>query len=282
MIELEPAFYPEALELLRQSPINTLFAESVLLKKVSGKLYGDHPANPRTFYVVHPYGMSLLFGEPGSPAFQQAFIEYVTGMSGKRTFTEWLQADPAEAWEAWTDSVMEICNREVSRGSGTKETGGQQIERSVRVNFAFDRDQYATGKKNVVPPAGELVRTDETLFEALQGAVVPRYFWRDAKHFASEGAGFTLLHGGAPASTAFSSCRIGSKLEIGIETTAEYRGTGYAYAVCSALIDYCLAHDLEPVWACRRDNEGSYRLAVRLGFRPTYTLPYYRLPLDLK
>lgn len=60
-------------------------------------------------------------------------------------------------------------------------------------------------------------------------------------------------------------------------TVDAHRGKGYAVSVCSALIDYCLDHDLEPVLACRLENEGSYYLAQKLGFRPSVTLPYYRL-----
>jgi hypothetical protein len=34
---------------------------------------------------------------------------------------------------------------------------------------------------------------------------------------------------------------------------------------------------LEPVWACRLENDGSYKLAQKLGFEPVLEIPYYRL-----
>jgi len=53
-------------------------------------------------------------------------------------------------------------------------------------------------------------------------------------------------------------------LELGIETVEEYRGKGLAQYVCSALIDYCLQNNFEPVWSCRfrprRELCGNYRI----------------------
>ena len=66
-------------------------------------------------------------------------------------------------------------------------------------------------------------------------------------------------------------------LRIGIETAQPHKGKGYAFAACSALIKYCIENNYEPVWSCKKDNIGSYRLACRLGFEPTFTLPFYRL-----
>jgi len=89
--------------------------------------------------------------------------------------------------------------------------------------------------------------------------------------------GFTLVGDGELISTAFSSFRHDGKLEIGIETLEAHRGNGYAQCVCARLIDYCLEHGLEPVWSCRLGNKGSYELALRLGFEPTITRPYYEV-----
>ncbi|WP_459929838.1 GNAT family N-acetyltransferase [Desulfosporosinus burensis] len=97
--------------------------------------------------------------------------------------------------------------------------------------------------------------------------------------FQNKGIGYSLIYDGEVASTAFSSCRFENQLEIGIETLARYRGKGFALYVCSALINYCLEHGLEPIWACRLENIASYQLAHKLGFLPTLFIPYYRLPV---
>ncbi len=82
---------------------------------------------------------------------------------------------------------------------------------------------------------------------------------------------------GALATAAISSFLHGDKLEIGIETLPNFRNQGLASVVCSALIDYCIANQFEPIWSCRLTNGGSYHLAVKLGFDPVASFPYYEL-----
>jgi len=77
---------------------------------------------------------------------------------------------------------------------------------------------------------------------------------------------------------AFSATRFDDWLEIGIETRAPYRGLGLARAVAVAMIEKCLAAGLTPVWACRKENTGSFVLAQSLGFVVVKELPFYRLP----
>ncbi|MNZ59361.1 GNAT acetyltransferase [compost metagenome] len=280
MIELESKDYYKVLPLLRQVNINTLFAEVVLHQHISGKVYVDCLDNPRTFYVVHPYGMSLLFGDLGNEAFLDKLYDYVTNQSGVRHQIEWLQTDPAGRWSEVIDSMLLTCNGHLEKeGLLPEEMERKSIIRSTRVNFSFDRDAYFEAKQNFPEHGETIICATKEQFLTQAGSVVPRFFWRDKEHFAREGVGYSLMRDGKVASISFSSCRVGNQLELGIETEEAYRGKGYAFSVCSTLIDYCLEHDLEPVWACRLENKGSYYLAQKLGFRPTVTLPYYRLPV---
>jgi len=66
-------------------------------------------------------------------------------------------------------------------------------------------------------------------------------------------------------------------MEVAIETHSEYRGQNLAYFSCRALINYCLENNYKPVWSCRKDNVASYKLACKLGFNPTFILPFYEL-----
>jgi GNAT superfamily N-acetyltransferase len=263
MLELESSDYSKALELLRQVKMNTLFAEAVIVRNISGKVYADSLENPRAFYVVHPYGMSLLFGDTGNDAFNAALNEYMANSNGERAGGEWLQADPAGEWSTLIDTM-------IARQIG-------KIRKETRVNFRFNREAYLEAKEHFATHHVVIIRTSKDQFLTQTGTVVPRYFWRDEEQFDEEGAGFTLLEDGAAAATAFSAYRTEDQLEIGIESFEGYRGKGYALLAASRLIDYCLEHGLEPVWACRLENVGSYRLAQRLGFEPSLMLPYYRL-----
>lgn len=278
MIILENKDYLKAIALLSHVNINTLFAEAVIGQRIPGTIYVDSDQEPRTFYVAHPYGMSLLFGNSDNEHFNRGLFDYITNKNRNRRKPEWLQADPAGAWNDKIDAMLNSHNSKVDKNGETACMDGQQtIIKNTRVNFSFNDEAYHRTKEQFRGHGHEVVRTTKELFLGQPGSVTPRYFWQDADQFLETGIGYSLLCDGEIASTAFSAFRNERQLEIGIETSEAHRGKGYAFSVCIALIEYCLDNRLEPVWACRLENEGSYKLALRLGFEPTITIPYYRL-----
>lgn len=262
MYELDPRT-EHALATVRALPINTLFVQAVLCGDAEGRLFGDHPTDARTFYAVHSYGMALLWGGPPRPGFIDGLRLRLLDRD-RATATEWLQVHPA----AWADEIASLLD------------AADGALRCTRVNFAFDREAYRRARNELppLPASTELLRTDEAMFARLDGSVVPRHFWRDGTQFVRAGGGISLVVGDEIAATAFCSFRQGKLFELGIETAAAHRGRGYARHVACALIDECLRSGLEPIWACRRENDASFQLAVRLGFVPTAHLPYFRLP----
>ena len=258
MYKLEPARYQLVLPSLKEVSINHLFALAVINGKIDGEIYVDDPVQPSTFLVRHSYGMLLLWGNCYNERFNQKLKTYVLS-SEKRQGTEWLQAFPA-SWDAVLENLL-----------------GESVERDTRLNFRFEQ----TKRSCFLQPAEsdyQLVLTDEALFLRVKGTVVPSRFWRNAAEFNRIGLGYTLVKDGIPVSTAFTAFVEGRELEIGIETQQEYQGLGFAPIVCSALIDYCLQHGLTPVWACRKGNVASAKLATKLGFEVTKTTSYYKLP----
>jgi GNAT superfamily N-acetyltransferase len=249
---------------VRALPINTLFVESVLCGHVDGTFFCDDECDPRAFYVVHPYGMALLWGSSE----REDWLAWLRAhLSEQHRPTEWLQVYP----DAWVP-IVEAALTEQSVANGA--------EKHTRVNFTFDRSEYLRARAALNPAIerASIVATTEAMFDAIEGSVVPKHFWRDANQFMCMAGGFSAIVEGELAATAFCSYRHGMQLEIGIETEPRYRGHGLAQLVASVLIDDCLRRGLEPVWACRLENVGSYRLATKLGFIPVRHLPYYRLP----
>lgn len=145
------------------------------------------------------------------------------------------------------------------------------------MNFEFDREGFESRAQQAALPGKEVVPTDARLFHEMKGSVVPAYFWKDENDFVANGAGFSVLYNGQLASTAYLAFILGNQLEIGIETVEAFRRKGLAWQSCVALINYCLANNFEPVWACRMEKTGSYKLAQKLGFVPSRYIPYYRL-----
>jgi GNAT superfamily N-acetyltransferase len=148
----------------------------------------------------------------------------------------------------------------------------------TRVNFRFNKRNYNNIKEKVKTPDGlKIVRVDKNLFQRISGRVVPRYFWNSPDDFSNNGIGFCLMNEDTIISTSFSSWIIDRNLELGIETSEEFRRHGYGAYPAAALIDYCLGNRYEPIWSCNKENMGSYKLAQKLGFEVTYILPNYGL-----
>lgn len=273
MILLDKDKYEILKEPLKSVTINNLFASSVVEKKVDGLIYVDDENAPTTFYVIHPYGMSLLFGNSNNEEFNKKFRDYALNISKSRTKQEWMQASP----DSWTPVLRTLFNGNMVLSSDSgDEKRNEKIELNSRVNFIFNLTRYESLKQRDKTTL-EIVRTTREIFTNMQGSVVPANFWNNADDFLNNGIGFSVFVDGKLASTAYTSFIIGQQLELGIETVEAFRGKGLAWFACAALIDYCIAHNYEPVWACRLENIGSYKLAQSLGFDEQLRLPYYKL-----
>lgn len=270
---LDPKDYAKVSPALQEVTFNQLFARAVAAHQVTGQIFVDNTENPQSFYILHPYGMSLLLGRSDNTAFNEAFKNHALNTSGNRNRHEWMQAWP----DSWHPVLSGLFGDKLVPCA---ENNGQQqgiIELNGRVNFKLNPEKYKAHSHHIKQPAIEVVPTTRDLFREMKGSVIPSFFWDSEDDFFNNGYAYTLLDNGVPASTAFSAYRINNLLELGIETHPNFRGKGYAAAVSAALIDFCLSHNYEPLWSCRLENTGSVKLAQKLGFEITLTFPYYRL-----
>lgn len=276
MVLLEKKDYQKAADSLKRVKINNLFARSVVENHTSGKIFVDDPDDPKTFYVLHSYGMSLLFGDPGNQNFNRKFKEYALNKTNTRTSMEFMQAYP----DRWDTVLAELFGEKLVKAADNQaniESG--IIELNTRVNFKFDHARYMAFKSQFPANGLDIRRSGKEIYHKMNGSVVPQYFWKSAEDFFTRGTGFSLFRNNELACTAYSAFVIDAFLELGIETIPAFRGKGYAQHTCAALIDYCLGNSYEPVWACRLENVGSYKLAQKLGFVPTAEIPYYKLSM---
>lgn len=261
-------------EKVKKVQINNLFARSVIEKHVSGIVYVDDINKFNTVYVIHPYGISLLFGDYNNVEFNNHFKSYALNIDSSRNKFEWMQTYP---WE-WDNVLQDLFGNLIIKSSeNTDDQTSGVIELNTRVNFSFNMNKYLQTDKRALAGSDMIVNTDKLYFEQMPGSVIPLKFWDSADDFTQKGKGFTLLHNGEIASTAYSAFVHEDKLEIGIETVEKYRGFGFAELTCCRLIDYCLKSELIPVWSCRFENRASYKLAHKIGFEPILMIPFYRL-----
>ncbi|HOI75473.1 MAG TPA: GNAT family N-acetyltransferase [Syntrophales bacterium] len=272
--------FTQAVQALREVTVNCYFARSVAEKHVAGSIYVDDVAFPRAFYIVHPYGMSLLYGNVHDEFLHSELKDHLLGLRGLRKAAEWMQVFPSEI-EARIDRMLgdRLIPCDDDRG---RDNPGVAVVKHERVNFTFKPDRFEGFKRGIDLAHYEIREVDADLFNRIDGTVVPKKFWNNASDFISHGAGFSLMVDGQAAATAFSSFRHDGILELGLETRPAFRERGFACVVTARLIEYCLERGLEPVWSCRRGNQGSYNLAVKSGFEPIRHLPFYELILPEK
>ena len=239
MILLNESEYYKVLDTFNKVTINTLFARMVVKKLLLGKIFVDNVNAPTTFYVVHPYGMSLLFGNTDNENFNRQFREYAFNLNKSRNKFEWMQVFP----DSWDDTLKDLFGSNLVNYSEKAETEKGKVELNGRANFKFNRDTYLVFKQNLPKSDYKIVRTDKEAFNEMKGTVVPMYFWKNAEQFCNQGVGFSLFYDSKLASTAYSAYMHDNYLELGIETVEEYRGKGLAQYACSALIDYCLQNN---------------------------------------
>ncbi|MCO1602718.1 GNAT family N-acetyltransferase [Desulfosporosinus nitroreducens] len=280
MIKLKVNDYFKVIAPLERVTINTLFAKAVVYQQVTGSVYVDSEKEPKVFYIAHPYGMSLLFGNTENEYFNENLFYYLTNKNKVRNKDEWLQVFP-NSWSNKVETILDSYLVKIDSANMNRVLEMDDVSRRVventRVNFIFNISDFKNIKRPLDSREHEIVRTTKEMLQTLQGSVIPKYFWNHEDQFQNTGIGYSLIYDGEVASTAFSSCRFEKQLEIGIETLEKYRGKGFALYVCSVLINYCLENGLEPIWACRMENIASYQLAHKLGFIPTLFIPYYRL-----
>jgi GNAT superfamily N-acetyltransferase len=274
MVLLDKSNYGKVLRPLKTVTINNLFARAVIEQTVTGKIYVDDPINSQTFYVVHPYGMTLLFGESNNEKFNEAFRIYALNKDKSRDNFEWMQVFPSN----W-DNVLSFLFKDVLMKSSDNTEKAEEgiIELNTRVNFKFNLAKHQSLSTQIIGKDISIVRANEQMFQEMQGSVVPLNFWDNKEDFLKNGIAFALFYKDELASMSFSSYWFGNEFEMGIETKEKFRGKGFAELVCRAIIDYCIENSYEPIWSCRLENIGSYKLAQKLGFEPTLYLPYYRL-----
>jgi GNAT superfamily N-acetyltransferase len=271
---LDKVHYSKLTTPVSEVPFNNLFARAVIEKMVSGKVYVDNPINIKTAYIVHPYGMTLLTGDCDNKDFNEQFRKYALNIDGKRNSFEWMQTYP----ESWNNKIQNLFGEQlIPSDKNISKIEKGIIELNTRVNFKFDKASYLVQKTDKKDPNIKIVKTDRQMFRQMNGSVVPKYFWDNEDDFFNNGMAYGLLYNGELAAMSFSSYKFGDQFELGIETNPDFRGKGLAQIVCSALIDYCIEKNHEPIWACRKENIGSYKLALKLGFHPAAELPYYRL-----
>lgn len=274
--KLDRAHYQQWTGKISAIPFNTHFAQAVLDDKADGMVFVNKLVEPDYIYISHSYGMSLLYWDGKSDDFVRNLLDYLVSANGLPQ-DNYLQISSPLGQQKFEEI---FADRIIISEAMPEEPAIGKILKHIRVNFRFDLENYKNNATDIRYENYDIREFTAASFESFTGSVIPQFFWRSAEEFDKYGKAYAVYANGEIASVAFTSFGSEKILELGIETLPVYRGRGLAKIACFKLIEYALDHGMIPVWACRKGNIGSYKLAGQLGFEMALELPYYQIKIN--
>ncbi|MGD2247951.1 MAG: GNAT family N-acetyltransferase [Candidatus Methanofastidiosia archaeon] len=90
--------------------------------------------------------------------------------------------------------------------------------------------------------------------------------WPDVTEYFEEGVGYVLLKGDTAVSWCSTDYVVLNACDIYVETFNGYKQKGFGTAVSLQCVKECLEKGYEVNWHCWHDNQGSIRIAEKIGF----------------
>ncbi|HEV2125297.1 MAG TPA: GNAT family N-acetyltransferase [Chloroflexota bacterium] len=157
---------------------------------------------------------------------------------------------------------------------------GTHIEAETHIPVRYYGDVQLLLQRPVVPFRNEAVRL-LTLEDVALVEAAPRELrgggWPTTRQMLEEGVASGAIMDGRLVAIAFTSALTPKHADIGINTSAGWRGRGFATAAASLVARQIQQAGLRPVWSTGEDNWASLRVAQKLGFtevaRRMYVIP---------
>ena len=261
MVEILKDKYDAVKYLLDYVAGDKIFAYSIIENRQSGKVYVDNEYEIKRAFFWHNCGYSILAAEKicdESIAFVMDLFNGKHPSSGK-------------------GQVLHVSNSDLNHKIEQKIVKDKSIRVGKRLHYRFNRSRYAK-KEFPIPSEYRIEQINYPLYQKIKGNVTPAFSWISSDEFINNGVGFCVIGEEEILSWGFTWFIGNGQADIGVETPPKYRKNGLAKIIASAMIDYYLENDLEPVWTCVDKNIISQKLAISLGFElvggNTY---YYRL-----
>lgn len=200
---------------------------------------------------------AYLAGDPGSPAAPDLLRSLAPGTLLMPSAPGWAEAARAMYGEQWIE-----LDRHRFSAEGLDAAHLSRLRSASRF-------------------AGEVKRMGGSLVASVWGQehFIDLAQYESPDDFLARGIGFHVDMGGRTAGAAFASLVCSRGIEVSVYVVERYRRAGMATVLSAALLLWCLENDLDPHWDAA--NAESFRLAVRLGYRPlgSYRALYLDLPV---
>ena len=240
--------YRKVAHLLKEINVEKAYPLSIVEGYQRGEIYVDNADHPMCALFWHYCGFAFIAG---------SYTEHI-------------------------DEICEMMNNLPSDNSNRLVLQSKNDIAELEVNNMIRRERYCF---TFVGPIGEICIPDgckvcpisSDNYDLIHGRIIPAFSWKDKEDFLKNGFGFCLMKGNEVLSSAFSAAISNEYVDIGIETNEKYRGNGYGKTVAAAMAEQILYQEKKPTWACDIQNEGSMRLACKVGFRVDGVHPWYKI-----
>jgi GNAT superfamily N-acetyltransferase len=275
---LLPANYTRALPLF-EGFIRDPLMFAVLEGKRPGRVYADHPDQPRAALVWTDTECVYLAADPADRSFFQNFHQFTKQVlfpTGKALDLDFLTlfTHPPE--------LAHILKLELA-----------PLEPLITPanTFSFNRRRYNSRRAELlsVPEGMRILRLDENLLfspenDGLLDAVL--HYWGSVEAFLQYSLGYAMLHEEQVVSWLYVQAQGAEGQAPDTWTDPDYRGLGLASRLVARWVEDCLRMGLRPFWINDRVNRPSRRLAEQTGFDyqgdielldiPFYPFEFYR------
>ena len=256
MRELKSSEFIQVIPLLNQEKVHCTFAYAVAEGKQPGRVFVDNSVEPRCCLIACRSGKYLVGGETDRTSFNEFVSDFLRNRSNHSCYFDLYSA--SQDWISQVDEML-----------------GDNAAKLSRQLFEWDNSSLSTDtlRNQTLPEGFELKRMDSALFEKYAREMDPSYndLWETPHNFVSKGFGFCILKDDEFVSVCNTYFVSQSYAEIDVVTKDKFRGQGFALITCSEFIKHCVQNDTKPLWDCDNGNEGSKKLALKLGFKSIET-----------
>lgn len=137
---------------------------------------------------------------------------------------------------------------------------------SLEKRYLFEYSKSSEFTQAAIPVGYKLKEIDEKILTQISGSILPSLFWKDLNAFLTKGKGYCITYNDDIATWAFSAAISSKEIDIGIETSPEYKRQGLGLIVAQKMIEFTVKQEKNPVWACHYKNTASEKTAEKLGF----------------
>lgn len=244
--------YGKVAHLISEIEVDKVYPMSILEGYQSGEVWVDDTINPSFCLFWHYCGFAYIAGKYDDQIVSE-IIEFMHNPSEGHSGRLALQTGIDERIQS-----MILKDEKVQKKEQYLFYFPEKKSDSLGVKYDF-----------------EIQPIDSANYALFSGRIIPAFSWESEEQFLKYGFGYCIMQDKQFVACAFSSGISDEYVDIGVETSEDFRGKGYGKIVAMAMIEEIFRRKKIPVWECDVTNEASRNLACSLGFEIRGTHPLY-------